>query len=340
MINRSWLLAVATGVAVAATSASAGQNTAGRGVAGQDAAAEPAWTAPRTVDGRPDIEGVWTNATITPFERGSSFAYSGVAVPEPLADRAFFTEEEGARFAALTAADREANFGYTNRSLDAGTQLLSTRQTSLVVDPPNGRVPVQAWAEARRDDNRARERDDYRHMTVWDRCLTRGVPGSMFPAGYNNAYRFTQTPDAVVIHYEMIHDVRVIPITDRPRLDDRVRLWMGDARARWDGDTLVVETTNFNDGGMIASSGGGGRMKGIPVSESLHVVERFTRVAEDELLWEVTVEDPEVYDGPWTVSMPLTRDPDYVMFEYACHEGNRDVPLLLRGARLEESAGR
>ena len=184
VVNRSWLLAVAvaTGVAVTATPAAAGQ-----GPAGQDAAAEPAWTAPRTADGRPDIAGVWTNATITPFERGTYFAYSGVAVPGETADRAFFTEEEEARF---------------------------------------------------------------------------------------------------------------------------------------------------------ASSGGGGRMKGIPVSESLHVVERFTRVAEDELMWEVTVEDPEVYDGPWTVSMPLTRDPDYVMFEYACHEGNRDVPLLLRGARLEESASR
>ena len=335
MINRCWRSAVVTGAMAAAMAAPGGE-----GAAGQDATSEGASTAPRAADGRPDLEGVWTNATITPFERGTYFAYSGVAVPESAADRAFFTEEEGARFAALTAADREASFGYVNRSLDAGTQLLSTRQTSLVVDPPNGRVPVQAWAEAQRDDNRARQRDDYRRMTVWDRCLTRGVPGSMFPAGYNNAYRFIQTPDAVIILYEMIHDVRVIPITDRPHLDDRVRLWMGDARARWEGDTLVVETTNFNDGGMIASSGGGGRMKGIAVSEALHVVERFTRVSEDELLWEVTVEDPAVYDGRWTVSMPLTRDPDYVMFEYACHEGNRDVPLLLRGARLEESSGR
>ena len=143
-----------------------------------------------------------------------------------------------------------------------------------------------------------------------------------------------------MILYEMIHDVRVIPVTDRPHIDDNVRQWMGDARARWEGDTLVVNTTNFNNKGMIASSGGGGRLKGVPVSGALHVVERFTRVSEDELLWEVTVEDPEVYERPWTVSMPLTRDPDYVMVEYACHEGNRDGQILLSGARLEESLRR
>ena len=328
MAIRSWLLALAMGVAVAPLS--------GGWAAGQDEAAGGAWTVPRTADGQPDLEGVWTNATITPFERGTNFAYSGVAVPESVAEKAFFTEEEGARFAALTAADREG-LGVVNRSLDAGTQLLSTRQTSLVVDPPDGRVPVKAWAESARDRNRERETDDYRYMSVWDRCITRGVPGSMFPAGYNNAYRFVQTPDAVVILYEMIHDVRVIPVTDRPHIDDDVRQWMGDARARWEGDTLVVNTTNFNNKGMIASSGGGGRLKGVPVSGALHVVERFTRVSEDELLWEVTVEDPEVYERPWTVSMPLTRDPGYVMFEYACHEGNRDGQILLTGARLEES---
>ena len=325
MANRSFLLVLAMGVAVAPLS--------GGGAAGQDVAAGGAWTVPRTPDGQPDLEGIWTNATITPFERGTPFSYSRVTDPESAADKAFFTEEEGARFAALTAEDREVSLGYVNRSLDAGTQLLSTRQTSLVVDPANGRVPVKEWAESARDQNRARESEDYRYMSVWDRCMTRGVPGSMFPAGYNNAYRIVQTPDVVVILYEMIHDVRVIPVADRPHIDDKIRQWMGDARGHWEGDTLVVNTTNFNDKGMIASSGGGGRLKGIPVSDALHVVERFTRVSEDEVLWEVRVEDPEVYERPWTVSMPLTRDPDYVMFEYACHEGNRDVPLLLRGHR-------
>ena len=325
MTNRSLLVASVIGVALVPLSG---------GSAGTQDTAEETWTVPRTADGQPDLEGVWTNATITPFERGNNFAYSGVAVPESAAEKASFTEEEGALFAAQTAADREANFGYVNRSLDAGTHLLSTRQTSLVVDPPNGRVPVKEWAEADRDYNKVRESEDYRHMSVWDRCVTRGIPGSMFPAGYNNAYRIIQSPDAIVILYEMIHDVRVIPFTDRPHIDDDIRQWMGDARAHWEDDTLVVTTTHFNNRGMIASSGGGGRMKGVPVSEALHVVERFTRVSEEEILWEVTVEDPEVYERPWTVSMPLTRDPDYVMFEYACHEGNRDVPLLMRGARV------
>ena len=325
MTNPSLLVAWVIGVALVPLSG---------GSADAQDTAEETWTVPRTADGQPDLEGVWTNATITPFERGNNFAYSGVAAPESGAEKASFTEEEGALFAAQTAADREANFGYVNRSLDAGTHLLSTRQTSLVVDPPNGRVPVKEWAEADRDYNKVRENEDYRHMSVWDRCVTRGIPGSMFPAGYNNAYRIIQSPDAIVILYEMIHDVRVIPFADRPHIDDDIRQWMGDARAHWEDDTLVVTTTHFNNRGMIASSGGGGRMKGVPVSEALHVVERFTRVSEEEILWEVAVEDPKVYERPWTVSMPLTRDPDYVMFEYACHEGNRDVPLLMRGARV------
>ena len=320
MANRSLLCALAIGVAMAPLSAGC--------TASQD---ETDW---------PDFEGVWTNATITPFERGTPFAYSGgVRAPESAAEREFFTEEEASRFAALTLEGRE-RFGYVARSLDAGTGLLSTRQTSLVVDPPNGRVPVKAWAESARDSNKQREADDYLHTSVWDRCITRGVPGSMFPAGYNNAYRIVQTADAIVILYEVIHDVRVIPVTDRPHIDADIRQWMGDARASWEGDTLVVHTTNFNDRGMIASSSAGARLKGVPVSDGLHVVERFTRLSEDELLWEVTVEDPEVYERPWTVSMPLTRDPDYVMYEYACHEGNRALPLMLRGARVEEATAR
>jgi hypothetical protein len=307
--------------------------------AGQDTASDDAWQVPRTADGQPDLQGVWTNATITPFERGTSFSYSGVEVPNAAADKPFFTEEEAAQFATLTAQNRQDNDSYVNRSMDSGTQLLSTRQASLVVSPPTGRVPVRASAEADRDNNRAHERDDYLHMSVWDRCMTRGIPGSMFPAGYNNAYRIIQLADAVVILYEMIHDVRVIPLDNRPRINNAVRQWMGDSRGHWDGDTLVVTTTNFNDRGMIASSGGGGRIKGVPVSEALYVVERFTRTSENEVLWDVTIEDPEVYEGPWTVSMPLTKDPDYVMFEYACHEGNRDVPLLLEGRLREDRSG-
>ena len=325
-------------VAVAATAAVA--LSAGCASGQQDGTASETWIAPRTPDGRPDLAGIWTNPTITPFERGEVFKYSRIAPTESIADRAFFTEEEAARYAELTAADREALLGYTNRSLDAGTTLLSTLQTSLVVDPPDGRVPVQAWAESARDSDRARQTEDYRFMSSWDRCVTRGIPGSMFPSGYNNAYRFVQIPGFVVIHYEMIHDIRVIPVTDRPHVDDDIRQWMGDARGRWEGDTLVVETRNFHDRGMIATSTGSGRMKGIPASEALHVVERFTRLSRDELLWEVTVTDPEVYERPWTLSMPLTRDPDYTMFEYACHEGNRDIELLLRGARRDEASRR
>ena len=134
----------------------------------------------------------------------------------------------------------------------------------------------------------------------------------------------------------MIHDVRVIPLDDRPHINSSIGLWMGDSRARWEGDTLVIETTNYNDRGMIASSSAGARLKGIPVSEELHVVERFTRISEDTIVWEVTIEDPAVYLAPWTISMPLTQDPQYTMFEYACHEGNHAVPNILRGGRANE----
>jgi hypothetical protein len=175
-------------------------------------------------------------------------------------------------------------------------------------------------------------------MSVWDRCITRGVPGSMFPAGYNNAYQILQVPGYVVILYEMIHDARIIPLDGRPHLPSGIRLWMGDSRGRWEGDTLVVETANFLDRGWIATSSAAGRMKGVPTSDALHVVERFTRVDAETIEYEVTIEDPNVYTRPWTVAMPLTRDPGYQIFEYACHEGNRAVENVLGGARAQEKA--
>ena len=295
-----------------------------------------AWTPPRTPDGQPDLQGLWTNESITRFER-----------PSQLAGKEFLTAEEATELEERTAqrraeADRAPEPGivgsYNRVWFDSGTKVLSTRQTSLVVDPPDGRVPVRPEAEEKRDDNFAKSADSYEYMSVWDRCISRGVPGSMFPAGYNNTYRILQSPGYVIILYEMIHDARIIPLDGRPHIAPNIRLWMGDSRGRWDGNTLVVESTNFHDRGWIASSAAAGRIKGIPTSDALHVVERFTRVDADTIRWEVTIEDPNAYSRPWTVTMPLSRDPDYQIFEYACHEGDYAVPNILRGGRARDTA--
>ena len=311
------------------------------GAAGADAQLErvvdPDWTLPRTADGQPDLQGLWGNKTLTPMER-----------PDDVDGRAFLTDEEIARVNQQRVIDEQARDeapaqryesggnvgGYGSYWLDSGDTVLSTGQTSLIVDPPTGRAPVRAWALEAKAYNLAHNGDHYRNMSVWDRCLSRGVPGSMLPAGYNNAYRIVQTPDHVVIQHEMIHDVRIIPLTDQPFVDDNIRQWMGDARAHWDGDTLVVETKNFHNRGWIASSGAGRRLKGIPTSKALHVVERYRRVSENTIIWNVTIDDPNVYTRPWTIEMPLTAEPGYEIFEYACHEGNYAVPNALSGQRV------
>ena len=292
-------------------------------------------TVARTPDGQPDLQGTWTNATITPLER-----------PRALGDKAFLTEAEAAAFEKRIAEQRSATdkFGplasgsYNRFWYDDGTTVLSTRQTSLVVDPPDGQVPVRPSAEARRDDYAARSADSYEFMSVWDRCITRGIPGSMFPAGYNNAYQIIQTPGYVTIVYEMIHDARIIPLDNRPPLPPRVQLWLGDSRGRWEGDTLVIETRNFNNKGWITTSAASGRIKGIPHTDKLHVTERLKRVSRDEISYSATIEDPDIYTGPWTVAFPLTSEPDYRIFEYACHEGNYSMENILRGARAQEKA--
>ena len=173
-------------------------------------------------------------------------------------------------------------------------------------------------------------------MSVWDRCITRGVPAGMFPAGYNNAYQILQTPGYVTILYEMIHETRVIPTDNSPHLPSNIRLWNGDSRGHWEGNTLVVDITNYNDKGWIATSGATQRIKGIHISEKLHVVERFTRTDADTLLYEVTIDDPETYERPWKVSIPLSRDPEYMIYEYACQEGNMAVGNILRGGRAHD----
>lgn len=206
----------------------------------------------------------------------------------------------------------------------------------MIVDPPTGRAPIKESALATRDFYFANVENDYIYHTVWDRCITRGVPGSMLPAGYNNAYRFVQTDSTFTIVYEMIHDVRTIHLDKSGHIDERIKLWMGDPVAHWEDDTLVIETTNFNDRGMLANSMAGGRLKGVPISENFHVVERFTRVSADTILWEARVTDPEHLNAPFTISMPLTRDPEYVMYEYACHEGNYAIPNILNAGRARD----
>jgi hypothetical protein len=292
------------------------------------------YSAPRLPDGQPDLQGVWTNATITPFER-----------PVELVDKALFTAEEAQAYeerivgARTDAAPRPGDVGNYNQVwFDQGTRVVKTLRTSLVVDPPDGRVPVRPEAEQKRAYDLAHVADSYEHMSLWDRCITRGVPAGMFPAGYNNAYQITQVPGYVVLSYEMIHESRIIPLDGRSHVDASIRLWNGDSRGRWEGDTLVIDTTNFNGKGQISTSAAGGRMRGIPQSDAAHIIERFTRTDADTILYEVSIDDPKVYTRPWKLEIPLLRDPDYVMYEYACHEGNHALPNILSGGRAQDAS--
>jgi len=321
-------------VAAAQGGAEAAAQAGARAAAEAAARRGDAWRPPRTPDGQPDLQGTWTNPTITPFER-----------PAELAGKAFFTEEEAAAYEARVvggrtdAPPRPGDVGNYNQVwFDQGTKVVKTRRTSLVVDPPDGRVPVRPEAEAKRDYDLAHAADDYEHMSLWDRCITRGVPAGMFPAGYNNAYNIVQLPGYVVITYEMIHDSRIIPLDGRPHLPESIRLWNGDPRGHWEGDTLVVETTNFNGKGWISTSAAGGRIKGIPQSDAARILERFTRTDADTIMYEVTIDDAKVYTRPWTMEIPLSREDGYTMYEYACHEGNTAVEMILRGGRAQEAA--
>jgi hypothetical protein len=285
-----------------------------------------------------DLQGTWTGATITPFER-----------PPELAGKEFLSEKEVKELESRAAdnrvdrAPKEGDTGSYNQFwFDSGTNVVKSRRTSLVVEPKDGLVPVKPEAEAKRDFNTAHNADSYEYMSVWDRCITRGVPGGMFPAGYNNAYQIVQVPGYVVILYEMIHNARIIPLDGRSHLPSSVKLWDGDSRAHWDGNTLVIDTTNYNDKGWIATSAATGRIKGIPQSEALHVVERFTRIDKNTINYQVTIDDPKVYTKPWKVEIPLTRDPEYHIYEYACQEGNHAVENVLSGGRAldKESAAK
>ena len=317
-------LVVAVAVAGATLTASAQQK------------AKP-WTQVRTAWGDPDLQGTWTNETITPFERPTALASKPFLTPAEAA--ALEARSAGQRDSADDAPARAGDVGSYNQAwFDSGSKVVSTLQSSLVVDPPDGRVPLRPETITQHDEYIARETDSVDFMSPWDRCISRGVPGGLFPAGYNNAYQILQGPGYVMIHHEMIHAARIIPTDGRTHRSAHLRSIDGDSVGHWEGDTLVVDVTNFDGRGWIATNAASGRIRGVLQSDALHVVERFTRVGANTIHYQVTIDDPKKYTRPWTLAIPLERDDQYQIYEYACHEGNHSVENMLRAARVAEAA--
>ena len=293
------------------------------------------WTPPRTSDGQPDIQGVWTNFDPTPFEAPDPADIERLA---PLA-RWFPGTNEPPRTPSperQPAARREVS-GFAD---GPGSASRNARRRSMVVEPATGRIPVRETARGLRDYNLIHLTDSWENHTPWERCITRGVPGGIFPPGYGAGYRILQPPGFVVIQYEMIHEARIIPIDDRPPIAGGIRLWNGDSRGRWEDNTLVVEVANYNDQGAIATNIATRGARGLPRTDALRVVERFTFTDADTIDYEVTITDPDIYTSPWKVAMPLNRDATYDLFEYACHEGNYGLPNSLSAGRAEDRAGK
>ena len=315
----------------------------GQGQAQGAAETAAPWTPPRTPDGRPDLQGYWTTQTFTPLER-----------PEHLAGKEFFTEEEAdalrqqftaegvdpsardainlddaeAREKRLYQTNRDATYVHYDNAIWLATDVpkgLSSRRTSLITRPADGQVPPltpearQRAAAARNARRQHGAFHGYETRPLGERCIVYSHNGPpMLPPSYNDIHQILQTPDYVVVFTEMSNNTpRIIPLDRRPHVSDKVRQFPGDSRGRWEGDTLVVESKNFNDKRRFQGS-----------SAELYVVERFTRVADDQILYEFTVDDPSTWAVPWSVEIPLLHT-DGPMFEYACHEGNHDLRHLL-----------
>ena len=294
------------------------------------AASTPA-LAQTAAHGQPDIQGVWTNFDPTPFEAPNDIDLERLA---PLA--AWFPGSNRPQRPPAEPDPNARSAGPAGPWGDGpGDALRNERRQSMVVDPPSGRVPLRREAIASRNNNLINLTDGWLTHTPWERCITRGIPGGMFPGGYGAGYQILQVPGYVILFYEMIHEARVIPVDDRPALSENIRLWNGDPRGRWEGDTLIVETGNYNDQGTIGTNIASRGVRGIEQSEALKIVERFTRVDADTS-YSVTIEDPKPFTAPWTVAMPLNRDNTYQIYEYACHEGNYGLENSLRSGRTED----
>ncbi|HEV8415829.1 MAG TPA: hypothetical protein VGQ49_19720 [Bryobacteraceae bacterium] len=304
-------------------------------LAAQSKSSQGKYVPPRTPDGQPDLEGVWTNVTITPLER-----------PANLAGKEFFTPAEARQYEKDTVernnADRrdggaqaDLSRAYNDAWYDRGTKVVETLRTSLVIDPPDGKIPRKGDRRAGPPPGFGRPPEGPEDRSLPERCIlwpTAGPP--MMPSFYNNNYQIVQGPGYVVILVEMIHDARVIPIdtqnAPRPHVDSKIREWLGDSRGHWEGNTLVVETTNFNDKTRFQSGG-----------PNMRLVERFTRTAPETITYEFTVDDPSAFSRPWTAQIPMKRTEGPII-EYACNEGNYAMEGMLAGARADEkkAAGR
>jgi hypothetical protein len=288
------------------------------------------WTTPHTADGQPDLQGVWSNSTLTPFERPAEFA-----------GKPFLTEQEAAdyikRLLHQVNTDRrdggaqvDVGRSYNEFWRDRGNDLVADRRSSLITDPPDGRVPpLTLEAQKRVEENRTWMRehstDGPEARSLAERCISWNTAGPpMLPGPYNNDMQIVQAPGYVVILNEMIHDARVIPLDGRPHVDQNIRGWLGDSRGHWEGNTLVVDTTNFIGEYSFRGS-----------DANMHLTERFTRVSQDVIQYEFTVDDPTAFTKSWTARIPLNKTPGPV-YEYACHEGNYAMTDILAGARAAE----
>jgi hypothetical protein len=322
------------------------------GLAGQQAAAPPAsgsraYAPPRTPWGDPDLQGVWpgTEMVGVPLQRQPQFGTRNVLTEDEFQQRvrqAKQTDENALAEIDVFTADT-SNAGAVGSPTSPPPHWLErgkpSRQASLIIDPPDGRQPApsaegqaraaqqQKETQARRARLQGREADTYTDRSLYDRCITRGVLGSILPVIYNNGNEIVQGPGYVAIRNEMIHETRIVPLDGRPHVAASIKSYMGDSRGWWDGNTLVVETTNLNGRNGVGGNGGG------QTSDRIKLLERFTLLDADTLQYQVTIDDPGTWTAPWTIAFPWKRDQDYGMFEYACHEGNYSMRNILTGSR-------
>jgi len=304
-------------------------------------AAAQSYTPPKLPWGDPDLQGVWPGNMGVPMQRPANFGDRATLTEDEFAKKQEQAKRQAAADAESTStSDTKAGIGPPSYWTERGKP---TKQASLIVDPPDGRLPALT-AEALKYRNEAKlpgawggKADTPADLNIYYRCITRGLLGSMIPVVYNNGNQIMQAPGYVVFRNEMIHESRVIPLDGRPHVSPDVKLYMGDSRGHWEGSTLVVETTNFTDRDAIGSNGAG--YPGDPGyhSDQLKIIERFTRTGPKTLDYRATVDDPKTWTKPWTMLIQLDRNDDYPIIEYACHEGNYAMSDILSGARTEES---